>query len=62
MADNTKKTSDNNRILIEKSESNAALSGRIKLGRENISMEDKKYSIEVRNAMPAPPNPNKGKG
>jgi hypothetical protein len=57
MADNTKKTSDNNRKSVGISESNAALSGKIVLGSDS----SKHGAIEVRNAAPPPPNPNRGK-
>lgn len=63
MADNTKKPSDSDfHKAINESESNTgALSG------NTFSIEsDKPFgsssSFYVRNAMPAPPNPNKDKG
>jgi hypothetical protein len=56
MADNSKKIPDNNRRPTQISESNTGRT--ITLGEDS----KKNIAIEVRNAMPAPPNPNKGKG
>lgn len=59
MADNTKKPSRDSCERINESgkSKTAALSGDLAFDRQRV-----KSSIEVKNAMPAPPNPNKDKG
>ena len=57
MADNTRKTTDSSQKPVNISESNT-----VRKNDNSYSIDERIKSTEVRNTMPAPPNPNKDNG